>query len=141
MAFVSLTRLRLRSALYLPIFGLYTLRSLRQVRGAPGFLTGKLLQDHSRTFWTMTSWCDRGAMRTFMTSGAHQSAMPHLLNWCDEASVAHWEQEDLDLPSWDEADKRMREIGRPSKLKHPSPDHAGMSYRKPRTTSSTPIQR
>lgn len=139
MIFLSLTRLRIRSVRFMPHFALSTFRALRQAKRAPGFLSGMLLPDSNRTFWTMTAWRDMDAMRGFMTSGAHKSAMTHLLNWCDEASVAHWEQEELTLPSWEEADRRMREMGRPSKVKHPSPDHAGLSYRKPRTSGSVAI--
>lgn len=139
MIFLSLTRLRLRSVRYMPLFALYAVRSLRQIRRAPGFLSGKLLPDDSWTFWTMTAWHNADSMRGYMTAGAHKSAMPHLLNWCDEASIAHWEQEELTLPSWEEADERMRQIGRPSKVKHPSPDHASLSYRRPRTSRSAAI--
>ncbi|WP_353072905.1 DUF3291 domain-containing protein [Tunturiibacter gelidoferens] len=134
MIFISLTRLRIRSILYLPVFAIYTVRSLRQVKKAPGFHTGALLPDRSWTFWTMTAWDERESMRQYMTTGAHKSAMPHLMHWCDEASVAHWEQEQTSLPSWEEADRRMRESGRASKVNHPSPEHASLNYRKPRTT-------
>jgi hypothetical protein len=79
-------------------------------------------------------------MRAFMTRGAHKSAMPHLLHWCDEASVAHWTQSDATLPSWTEADRRMRERGRASKVLHPSPQHATLNYRAPRTTTGGTIQ-
>ncbi len=78
-------------------------------------------------------------MRRYMTSGAHKRAMPHLMKWCDEASVAHWDQEETALPSWEEADRRMREIGRVSKVNKPSPDHAGLNYRKPRTSGGAAI--
>jgi len=61
-------------------------------------------------------------------------AMPHLMEWCDKASVAHWEQEESALPAWEEADRRMRETGRASKVKYPSAGHAGLRYREPRTT-------
>jgi hypothetical protein len=36
-------------------------------------------------------------MRAFMLSGAHQRAMPKLFNWCDEASVVHWNQRPLNF--------------------------------------------
>ena len=134
MIFVSLTRLRVRSIRYLPLFAMHTLLSLRQVKKAPGFREGKLLPDRSWTFWTMTAWKDRESMRGYMTAGAHKRAMPHLMHWCDEASVAHWEQEESALPSWEEADRRMRETGRTSKVNHPSPEHAGLRYREPRTS-------
>ena len=107
MIFVSLTRLRIRSLRFVPLFALHTFRSLRQVKKAPGFQHGALLTDRSWTFWTMTAWDTQESMRQFMTTGSHSKAMPRLLDWCDEASVAHWSQQKIALPSWAEADKRM----------------------------------
>ena len=133
MNFVSLTRLRIRSIRYLPFFAIHTFRSLRQVRKAPGFQTGALLNDRSWTFWTMTVCDGQESMRQFMSTGSHKQAMPRLLNWCDEASVTHWEQDGSTLPSWEEADRRMRETGRVSKVRNPSPRHADLNYREPRT--------
>src|ERR1700733_7105751 len=92
MIFVSLTRLRLRSFRFVPVFVLYMLRSLRQVKKATGFQHGALLADRRWTFWTMTAWDSHESMRQYMTTGSHKNAMPHLLYWCDEASVAHWNQ-------------------------------------------------
>ena len=86
MIFVSLTRLRVRSTRFVPIFLLYTFRARRQVKKAPGFQKGGLLADRSWTFWTMTAWDTQEDMRQFMTTGAHKKAMPRLLHWCDEAS-------------------------------------------------------
>jgi hypothetical protein len=139
MIFVSLTRLRIRSFRFVPLFALYALRSVRQVKKAPGFQCGALLPDRNRTYWTMTAWDTQENMRRFMTTGPHKAAMPRLLHWCDEASVAHWEQPGDSLPSWTEADKRMREEGRVSKVLNPSPEHASMSYSAPRTTGGTKI--
>ena len=141
MIFVSLTRLRIRSIRYLPFFALYTFRALGQVKKAPGFQKGALLTDRSWTFWTITAWDNQESMRQYMTSGAHKEAMPRLLHWCDEASVAHWTQPEAALPSWTEADKRMRETGRISKVLHPSPQHASLAYRAPRTTATGEIRR
>jgi hypothetical protein len=87
----------------------------------------------------MTAWDSQESMRGYMTTGPHKIAMPHLLNWCDEASLAHWEQPETSLPSWTEADKRMREEGRASKVRNPSPQHATLNYRAPRTTGSVKI--
>jgi hypothetical protein len=67
--------------------------------------------------------------------------MTHLIHWCDEASVTHWTQPESSLPSWQEADRRIRESGRPSKVKHPSPNHASLTYKAPRTTRSAKISR
>lgn len=136
MIFVSLTRLRIRSIRFLPQFVVHTLRSRRQIRQASGYQTGSLLADRSWTFWTMTAWDNQESMRRYMISGAHKKAMPYLLEWCDEASVTHWEQADKALPPWHEADRRMRQTGRPSKIHHPSPNQATLQYRVPRTTSA-----
>jgi hypothetical protein len=132
MTFVSLTRLRIRSIRYLPLFAIYALRSIRQVKKSPAFRTGALLPDRRWTFWTLTAWDQGESMRRYMMTGAHKSAMPHLMHWCDEAPVAHWEQEESTLPSGEEADRRMRESGRASKVNHPSPEHSSLNYRKPR---------
>jgi hypothetical protein len=141
MIFVSLTRLRIRSVRFLPLFAFYTFRALRQVKKATGFQKGALLTDRSWTFWTMTAWDTQENMRQYMTTGAHKEAMPGLLHWCDEASVAHWTQPEADLLSWTEADKRMRAIGRASKVLHPSTQHATMTYETPRTTATGEIRR
>ena len=92
MPFISITRLRVRSVRFLPFFLLYTYRSLGQVKKSSGFQGGGLLADRSWTFWTMTAWDNQESMRRFMTSGSHKAAMPKLLDWCDEASVVHWER-------------------------------------------------
>ena len=141
MPFVSVTRLRTRAFWFLPWFITYIIRILRQVKRSPGFLQGALLADRKKTFWTMTVWDSEEEMRRFMTSGAHRGAMPHLLDWCDEASVVHWMHSEEALPSWAEADKRMRETGRASKVRNPSPHHADLTYAIPRTTRSAPFRR
>ncbi len=141
MPFVSLTRLRIRSIFFLPAFALHAQRTNSQVKRAPGFRRGGLLPDRDWTFWTMTAWSTQADMRAYMVSGAHMKAMPKLLHWCDEASVAHWEQESETLPTWEEADHRMRSTGRASKVRHPSPHHADLSYRDPRTSRAVPITR
>ena len=140
MAWVSVTRLRVRSIRFLPAFLVHAWRSERQVRRSPGFEAGSLLPDPRRTFWTLTLWADGASMRAFMASGAHRIVMPKLFDWCDEASIVHWEQPEQSLPSWAEATRRMREEGHPSRVRHPSPHHADMSFAEPRLARATPIQ-
>lgn len=140
MPFISVTRLRIRSIRFLPPFAMDFLRVRRQVRTAHGFQGGSLLADRSWTFWTMTAWDSQESMRRYMTTGSHRTAMPHLLDWCDEASVVHWDQPGETLPSWTEADRRMRESGRPSRVRNPSPQHATLGFRTPRTVTARPIQ-
>ncbi len=132
MIFVSLTRLRLRSVRFLPLFAIHAFRSQRQVGHAAGCLRVALLPDRRLTFWTMTAWESEAAMRAYMTSGAHKKAMPYLMHWCDEASVANWTQDDCTLLSWSDADNQMRTHGRPSKMHHPSAHHATLTYAAPR---------
>lgn len=137
---ISITRLRIRAIRHLPHFVWLTLRSGRQASRASGFRGGALLADRRWTFWTMTAWDDRESMRRSMTTGPHHQAMPHLLDWCDEASIVHWDQTHDALPSWTEAHRRMREDGRPSKVRHPSPDHAALGFRAPRPAATAVIR-
>ena len=122
MPFVSVTRLRLRSARYLIPFMIYALMSSRQARRSRGNLRVKFLRDANRAFWTLTAWQKDEDMRSFMTAGSHRRAMPKLLDWCDEASVAHWGQETAELPGWDQAYRKLVEQGRSSKVRFPSSD-------------------
>ena len=140
MPFVSVTRLRLRSIRFLPAFAVHTLRAHRQVKHASGFQGGSLLPDRRWAFWTLTAWDDEGAMRDYMLSGDHRTAMARLVDWCDEASVVHWTQAERALPSWSAAAARMREEGRASKVRHPSPEHASLNFAAPRVSRVGPIK-
>jgi len=121
MPFVSLTRLRVRSFRFAPAFALRTFQSALQARGAPGNLHVRVLRDTRLTFWTLTSWESEAAMRTFMLRGAHRKAMHSLLEWCDEAALAHWIEGRDELPDWSDGPRLLTERGRTSKVKHPSP--------------------
>ncbi len=120
---VSVTRLRVRSWRFLPAFMLKAFLSARQAKSAPGNLAVAILREANNTFWTRTAWTDEAAMKAFMLAGPHRGAMKRLLDWCDEASVVHWLQESAEMPSWEEAHRRMQEEGRPSKVNFPSADH------------------
>ena len=120
----------------MPRFAWQMLVTRNQIRTAPGFQRGSLLADRKWTFWTMTAWDSKESMRAYMTSGAHKKAMPFLLDWCDEASVAHWTQPDAVLPTWADADRRMRTEGRVSKVRHPSARHEDLRYAAPSTAGA-----
>jgi uncharacterized protein DUF3291 len=139
MPFVSVTRLRIRSLRFVPIFFVHTLRTQRQVQAAPGFRVGALLPDRRWTFWTLTVWDSAEAMRAYITSGSHRIVMPKLMDWCDEASIVHWDQDDEAMPDWETADARMRAEGRPSKLRNPTPEHLAMTFAVPRVGAGAPI--
>ena len=122
--FVSVTRIALRSYLYWLPFALYSLRSAHEARRAHGFLGGRLMGDGRKAFWTITAWSDEAAMRAFRNAGVHLEAMRKLPDWCAEASYTHWQQDAAELPDAHEAHRRLRDEGRLSKVRRPSPAHA-----------------
>jgi len=124
MPFVSITRLRIRTPEFVDRFAEAVPGVYAQAADAPGNLAMDLLAEANATFWTRTVWTDRAAMRSYMTSGDHGDVMPLLRDWCDEAHVAHWEQEDKELPTWEEAHRRIVEEGRVSAVANPSPVQA-----------------
>jgi len=130
--YLSVTRLRVRSARYLLPFIPRVWSSGRQARGVAGFLGGKMLYEFPRTFWTATTWADEADMRAYRIAGAHKAAMPLLLDWCDEAAVVHWRQDGAALPGWSQAHRRMVSEGRLSKVRHPSHAQAAARIAEPR---------
>lgn len=130
--FTSVTRLRVRSLRYLPAFAWQTFLSQRQAGRSPGFLGGRLLLDAHRTFWTLTAWESERAMKAFRGTAPHAKVMPRLVEWCDEASYAHWIPNGSSVPSWAEAYKHLVAEGRLSRVAHPSPAHDARQFGKPR---------
>ena len=120
MPLVSVTRLRLRSPMYLIPFLRHAIPSFNQSTQAEGNLATTTRRTSGNAFWTLTVWENEASMRRYMTSGAHRKAMPKLAEWCDEASTAHWHQDSSDLPSWEEAEQRMMAQGRLHPVKQPS---------------------
>lgn len=123
MPFISITRLRVRSWRYLLAFFVQAIRSARQAKSASGSLTVSLLREKKNVFWTRTVWDTENSMKAFMLGGVHRKVMRSLLEWCDEAAVAHWTQESPQPPAWQEAHAQLLRIGRPSKVNHPSAAH------------------
>ncbi|MBD2015664.1 antibiotic biosynthesis monooxygenase [Microcoleus sp. FACHB-53] len=147
MTFISVTRLRVRSPLFLPLFLWNVWLTARQSTNTPGFVGGQLLRDANQTFWTITAWEEQAAMKMYRNSGAHRSVMPRIQDWCDEASVVHWLQENRTLPNWDEVHRRMVAEGFPTRLAHASPAHLQRDIPKPSSSKglvlrpkTTPIE-
>jgi len=67
MVFISVTRLRVRSFIYLPQFLRDAFKSMRQVGRSSGFLGGRLLVNAKNVFWTMTAWKDEAVMNAYRT--------------------------------------------------------------------------
>jgi Domain of unknown function (DUF3291) len=128
---ISITRLRVRSYRYLLPFFFFAVRSSRQAKAAEGNLGVALLRDANNVFWTRTVWTTEAAMKSFMLSGPHRQAMPSLMDWCDEAAVVHWLQENDQPADWQEAYRRLRQEGRRSKVKHPTAAHEKLEFPEP----------
>ena len=140
MPLVSITRLRVRSLRYLPAFLLGSLRSAREAKNASGNLAVSVLSDVNLAFWTRTLWIDERSMRAFMFAPAHRRVMPKLLEWCDEAAVAHWLQDSLEPPSWPEVHRRLHQEGRTSKVDHPSVWQLRFEFPPPKTTRQVALK-
>lgn len=123
MAFVSVTRLRLRSIRFLPVFFWRAQQSAKQARTAPGNIGVELRKTAGLRFWTLTVWKNTEAMAAFRGAPPHRDVMSRLRHWCDEAAYAHWEQADDTMPPWDEAARRLRDSGKLSQLLYPSDEH------------------
>jgi len=140
MPLVSITRLRVRSLRYLPAFLINALRSAQQAKAASGNLAVSVLSDARFIFWTRTVWNDEQSMRAFMIAGTHRSVMPRLLQWCDEASVAHWLQEPLEPPSWQEVHRCLQKEGRRSKVNNPSDAQLRLEILPPKNDTRIKVQ-
>jgi quinol monooxygenase YgiN len=137
MPFVSITRLRVRRWRYLPQFLVQSIRAARQAKRAAGSLAVSILRDADRAFWTRTVWSDEAAMRSFMQSGVHRRVMARLPEWCNEAAVVHWVQDDKEPPSWAEAHRRLELEGRRSRVNHPTAAQRRFEIREPRTSATS----
>ena len=124
MAFISVTRLRVRSRHLIPFFGFRAFMISRQAQKAPGFRGGYLGFSPGFAFWTVTVWQDESDMRAFRNAGAHVRAMPKLIRWCDEASYAHWQSEKAEVPEPAFAAEKLSTVGRLSKVRKPSFAHS-----------------
>ena len=120
MPFVSVTRLRVKSFIYLIPFMRANEASVKELKKSQGLLMGKELIDKNFTFWTLTIWENEESMKGFRNSASHREAMKNLPNWCDEASYLHWIQNESDLPNWNVVAEKLFKEGKLSKVRNPS---------------------
>ena len=120
MPFVSVTRLRVKSLLYLIPFMRANEASVKELKGSVGLLKGKELIDKKLTFWTITLWENEEAMKSFRGSSAHRNAMQQLPTWCNEASYHHWMQDENEFPDWNSISEKLFSEGKLSKVRTPS---------------------
>ena len=126
MAFNSITRLRLRSFFTLPAFLREAQASAMQAARSAGFISGAILIEGRMVAWTRTAWVSADAMKAYRDSDAHRAVMPKLMDWCDEAAVAHWEGEPVS--DWDVIYARMAAEGRLSRVRRPTAAHTAKQF-------------
>ncbi|MGK7890931.1 MAG: hypothetical protein AB4042_16495 [Leptolyngbyaceae cyanobacterium] len=128
MTYLSMTRLRLRSPLYLLPFALYTFRSVRQAQRTPGFLQGKIMFTADLAGWTALLWKSEAAIRAYVSAGAHGEAMNYTQQWASEAVHGHQVMDfarvaGTELPSWGAIAQSLSENGHFYSLPYPSVNH------------------
>lgn len=135
---VYLTRLRLRSRWLIPRFLLANIPIMKQLARTPGFIDGRSILEFRAAFWTMSLWESADAMKAFRNAGAHGAVMPKNIDWSIESSGASWERDSL--ATWPEAHAHMTAHGYATRVRHPSPDHAGLTFPAPRPLLHFPLK-
>ena len=108
---VSVTRLRLRSFLYLIPFIIRAQALSKQALGSAGCRGVRTRKTRGLAFWTLTLWDDEKSLRAYVSTSPHRDAIPKLSTWCDEAAVTHWLQESGAAPDWKLATEKLAESG------------------------------
>uniref|UniRef100_A0A7R9Y8R5 Uncharacterized protein n=1 Tax=Prasinoderma coloniale TaxID=156133 RepID=A0A7R9Y8R5_9VIRI len=122
-----LTRLRLRSAWWLPRFMYHTIRSERQARAAGGNLRVDLRARPGLAFETLTVWQSEGVMRAYVRATPHVQAMKILSAMCSEAATVRIKLAEDESPEdidWDRAEDELVERGKLHRVDVPSADQA-----------------
>jgi hypothetical protein len=130
-AIIVVTRLRLKDpALQDEFFG-DAVAAIEQAQTSDGNLGANALADANNTWWTLSSWQGRDAMRAFVSSEPHQTIMSRLDHYCDEATFVDWEQPGADLPDWQTSHQRLVADGQVAQLTSPSPANETRAFPAP----------
>lgn len=106
--YVSITGLKVRSLLLMPLFYRHAVPALTQARKAPGNLFADVRRI-AGVQHTLTVWQDRAAMRAYLTSGAHLQAI-RSFRQIGSGRTCGYEADRQ--PSWDEALEYWHQYGR-----------------------------
>jgi hypothetical protein len=89
---------------------------VEQLAHLPGFLGGRLLVDHRRDLWTLTTWSDRASLAAF--GALHAPVMARIDEVAVASATSGWRSDAL--PTWAEVRSRWtdgrgpgRGLGRP----------------------------
>lgn len=106
--YISVTGLRLRSSIVLPIFWWHATHSMIQAKRADGnrFADARNVDG---VYHTLTAWHDRKAMLVYLGCGAHLRAM-RIFDLIGSGRVHGFEAEQV--PDWPEALRLWKAYGR-----------------------------
>ena len=131
MPVIVVTRLRLRDPALFDEFFSAAVAATEQAQGSDGNLGADVLAEANNTYWTRTSWRDRGAMDAFVGSEPHLSTMGRIGEWCDEATFTDWEQASGELPDWQDGHARIVANGQSAALTNATDAHRTRGFPAP----------
>ena len=131
MPVIVITRLRLKDPALFDEFFASAVAAVEQAQSSSGNLAADVLADASNTYWTRTTWQDRGAMHGFVGAEPHRGIMQRLDDWCDEATFVDWDQDDAELPDWQASYDRLIADGHVASLSQPSDAHQSRGFPAP----------
>jgi quinol monooxygenase YgiN len=131
MPVIVVTRLRLRDPALFDEFFAAAVAVTEKSQGSDGNLGADVLAEANNTYWTRTSWRDRGAMDAFVGSEPHLTTMGRISEWCDEATFTDWEQPSGELPDWQDGYARIIADGQPATLTNATDAHRGRDFPAP----------
>jgi quinol monooxygenase YgiN len=104
----SATFLPLKSWHFMIQFQLMTSKVLKQAKQSNGVVDYAVKADFPRKhFWTLSIWKDRDAMKTFVTSEPHATAVKKFSEWAGAgAAFVEWTSKSNTI-DWVEAMKRL----------------------------------
>jgi quinol monooxygenase YgiN len=135
MPVVVITRLRLKDPALFDEFFASAVAAVEQAQGSSGNISADVLADANNTYWTRTTWQERGAMHAYVGAEPHRSIMRRLDDWCDEATFVDWEQASADIPDWLASYARLITDGQAASLSQPSDAHQSRKFPAPVASS------
>lgn len=91
---------------------------VEQLADLPGFRGGRLLIDHRRDLWTVTTWSDRASLAAF--GALHAPVVARIDDVARSSSTTGWRQDAHEVPTWSQVRTRWtdgrgpgRGVGRP----------------------------
>jgi hypothetical protein len=122
MFYLSMTRLRLKSPLYLLPFFIQNEKIVSQLRASQGFVKGKVLAAPNLSMWTVTLWASDQDIKAFHLNGEHGETIEKIDEWSSDSARCHKLTESNELPSWENVRLQLIKSGRFRDLKEPSCD-------------------